>query len=160
MVDNNNWNYSSLNSFRINQKFLIMSTQQFLKGLLMTLVAIFVTAWTNPPIQWVMVGISAATACLTYTGKNLLPWFQFLHSDSPAGTLSLINILSGLFVVLGAGLLDGLGQYLIEGVIVWSVLWKVVVSITLTYIVSTWFAPPYTSKKVQLFVVKGKKLAA
>jgi phage shock protein PspC (stress-responsive transcriptional regulator) len=117
----------------------------------MTLVAIFVTAWTNPPIQWLMVGIAAVTTILTYTGKNLLPWFKFLHSDSPAGTLSLINILSGLFLALGAGLLDGLGQYFIEGVIVWAVLWKVVASITLTYIVATWFAPPYTTKKVAMF---------
>ena len=136
-----------------------MATKQFLKGILMTLVGIFVTAWMAPPIDWVMVGITAVTALLTYLGKNLLPWFTFLHSDSPAGTLSLINILSGFFIVVSTGLLDGLGQYLIAGVIVWSVLWKVVVSITLTYIIATWFAPPYTTKKVAL-IGRGVKLAA
>src|SRR4030043_89447 len=99
----------------------MITTQQFLKGLMMALVAIFITAWTTPPIDWILVGISAVTAILTYGGKNLIPW---LHSDSAPGQFSLINIASGVCIALGAGLLDGLGQYVVAGVILWPVLWK------------------------------------
>ena len=134
-----------------------MTTQQFLKGLMMTLVAIFITAWTAPPIQWMLVGISAVTAILDYAGKNLIPW---LHSDSAPGQWSLINIASGILIALGAGLLNAIGQYFIEGVIIWPVLWKVVASITFTYLGTTLFAGPYTTKTVKLFVVKGQKIAA
>jgi hypothetical protein len=125
-----------------------MTTQQFLKGLLMALVAIFVTAWTTPPIEWVLVGISAVTAILTYFGKNLIPW---LHSDSVPGQLSLINLGSGVLVALGTGLLNLAGQYFIEGVILWPVVLKLVVSITFTYLGATLFSGPYTTKKVALF---------
>jgi hypothetical protein len=125
-----------------------MTTQQFLKGLLMALVAVVVTAFSTTPIDWLLMAVTAVCAVLAYAGKNLIPW---LHSDSPVGALSLINIVSGLLVALGAGVLEATGLYLVEGVILWTVVWKVVLSVTFTYLGSTLFAPPYNTAKVKFF---------
>lgn len=126
-----------------------MTTQQFLKGLLMALVAVLVTAFSTPPVDYILMAISAVCAILVYVGKNLV---SVLHSDSPIGALSFINIISGVLIALGTGLLDGLAMYLIDGVIVWAVLWKYVVFVTLSYITSTLFAPPYNTTKRKVFV--------
>jgi hypothetical protein len=123
-----------------------MTTQQFLKGLLMALVAVLVTAFTTPPVNYLLMAISAVSAILVYSGKNLL---AVLHSDSPVGALSLINIASGLLIALGTGFIDGLAMYFIDGVIVWAVLWKYVVFVTLSYLTSTLFAPPYNTTTVK-----------
>lgn len=126
-----------------------MTTQQFLKGLLMALVAVLVTAFSTPPVDYILMAISAVCAILVYVGKNLV---SVLHSDSPVGALSFINIISGVLIALGTGLLDGLAMYLIDGVIVWAVLWKYVVFVTLSYVTSTLFAPPYNTNKVKVFI--------
>ena len=126
-----------------------MTTQQFLKGLLMALVAVLVTAFSTPPVDYILMAISAVCAILVYVGKNLV---SVLHSDSPIGALSFINIISGVLIALGTGLLDGFAMYLIDGVIVWAVLWKYVVFVTLSYITSTLFAPPYNTNKVKVFI--------
>jgi hypothetical protein len=118
-----------------------MSTQQFWKGLLMTIVALFVSMWAAT-INWVLLGINVASTVLAYFGKNLIPW---LHSDSPAGQLSLINIVSGICIALGTGLIDGLGQYFLTDHIIWMSLGKLVLSITLTYLGGTIFQPPYNT---------------
>jgi hypothetical protein len=123
-----------------------MNTQQFLKGLMMALVAVLVTAFSTSPIDWILMGVTAFCTILLYFGKNLIAW---LHSDSPVGTLSFINIASGVLIALGTGLLDGVSQYLISGVIVWSVLWKLVLAVTFTYLGGTLFAPPYNTGKVK-----------
>lgn len=125
-----------------------MTTQQFLKGLMMAVVAVVVAAFAVTPIDWMLLIVSAICAILTYAGKNLILW---LHSDSPVGSLSLINIISGVFVALGTGLLEAAGLYLVEGVILWAVLWRVVLSVTFTYLGSTLFAPPYNKNKVKVF---------
>jgi hypothetical protein len=126
-----------------------MTTQQFLKGLLMALVAVLVTAFTTPPVDYILMAVSAVCAILVYVGKNLI---TVLHSDSPVGALSLINLISGVLIALGTGLLDGVAMFLIDGVIVWAVLWKYVVFVTLSYITSTLFAPPYNTTKQKVFV--------
>ena len=126
-----------------------MSTQQFLKGLLMALIAVLVTAFTTPPVDYILMAVTAVSAIFVYVGKNLI---AVLHSDSPAGSLSLINIISGVIIALGTGLIDGVAMYLIDGVIVWAVLWKYVVFVTLSYLTSTLFAPPYSLTKNKVFV--------
>jgi hypothetical protein len=123
-----------------------MTTQQFTKGLLMALVAVVVTAFSTTPIDFVLMAVTALCAVLTYTGKNLI---AVLHSDSPVGALSFINLLSGVLVALGTGLLTFIGQYFVENAIIWPVLWKVVLSVTFTYLGGTLFAPPYNTDKVK-----------
>jgi hypothetical protein len=124
-----------------------MTTQQFLKGLGMAIVGVLVTFFVQTPINWLLMGITAICAVLTYGGKNLIPW---LHSDSEPGQFSLINIASALLIALGVGILESVGLYIINGAIDWLILGKVVLSITLTYFGATVFAPPYTLKKTKL----------
>ena len=125
-----------------------MTTQQFLKGLVMALMAVLVTAFTSPPVDYILLAVSAISAVLVYVGKNLI---AVLRSDSPIGALSWINLLSGVLIALGTGLLDGFAMYIIDGVVVWAVLWKYVVFVTLSYLTATLFAPPYNTTKMRVF---------
>jgi hypothetical protein len=126
-----------------------MTTQQFFKGLFMALISVVVAAFTTQPINYLLLAVTAVSVILTYSGKNLI---TVLHSDSPAGALSWINLASGLLVALGTGILESAGLYLIEGVIVWSVVWKVVLSAAFTYLGATFFAPQYSTTKAKGFV--------
>lgn len=125
-----------------------MTTQQFLKGLMMAIMAVVVAAFSTTPIDYLFMALTALCAILTYVGKNLI---AVLHSDSPPGTLSLINIISALLIALGSGILEAGALIIVNGVILWAVLWKVVVSTTLTYVLTTWFAPPYNVTKRRVF---------
>jgi len=136
-----------------------MDSQQFFKGLAMALVSVVVAAFSTTPIDLLLLAVTAFCTILTYAGKNLIPWFQFLHSDSPAGSLSLVNFVSGVLVALGTGVFQYAGQYILEGAIDWSLLLKVVLSVFFTYLGSTWFAPVHSEMKIKLFH-NPKKTAA
>lgn len=126
-----------------------MTTQQFFKGLLMALISVVVAAFTTQPIDYLLLAITAVSAVLAYSGKNLI---AVLHSDSPAGALSLINLVSGLLIALGTGALESVGLYLINGAILWPVAGKVVLSTVFTYLGATFFAPAYSTTKVRGFI--------
>lgn len=126
-----------------------MTTQQFFKGLFMLLVTAVVTAFGQQPINYPLLGVTAVSIILTYSGKNLI---AVLHSDSPAGSLSWINLASGLLVAVGAGILESVGLYLIEGAILWDIVWKVVLASAFTYLGTTFFAPQYSVAKVRGFI--------
>lgn len=115
----------------------------------MALVAVALSYFTQNPIDYLMMAIAGASAVLVYAGKNLI---AVLHSDSPAGSLSLVNIISALLIAIGTGIIDGAAMYYINGVIVWSILLKLAGGIVLTYVTATWFAPPYTTTKQRLLV--------
>jgi len=112
-------------------------------------VAVILAYFTQSPIDYPMMAIAAVSSILVYAGKNLI---AVLHSNSPAGSLSLINIASALLLLIGNGVIDGVAMYYIKGVILWGVLGKITISIALTYVITTWFAPPYTPVKTKLFV--------
>jgi hypothetical protein len=116
-----------------------MTKQTFWKGLFMLVISIVVTALSATPINVAMLVITAVAAVLPYVGKNI---FVFFDSTSPPVGFNWINVASGVLIAVGTGLTDYLGQILIEGVVVWPMLWKVVLTVTLTYIVTTFFAPP------------------
>jgi hypothetical protein len=44
------------------------------------------------------------------------------------------------------------GLYLVEGTIIWTVVWKVVLSSAFTYIGTTFFAPQHSTAKVRVFI--------
>jgi hypothetical protein len=123
-----------------------MTTQQFFKGLFMALVTVVVAAFAQQPIDYLLLAVTAVSTILTYSGKNLV---AVLHSDSPVGALSLINLASGLLVALGTGILESVGTFLISGAIMWSVVWKVILSSAFTYLGATFFAPGYSKSKVK-----------
>ena len=126
-----------------------MTSQQFFKGLLMAVVAVVVAAFSTQPIDFLLLVVTALCAILTYVGKNLI---SVLHSDSPVGALSLLNLFSGVLVALGTGVLESVGTFLINGVILWPVIWKIVLATTFTYLGGTFFAPPYNTDKVKFLV--------
>lgn len=125
-----------------------MTTQQFFKGLLMTLMSVLVAAFTSPPVDFLLLAVTAICTAMVYTGKNLI---SVLRSDSPPSTISMINILSALLVAVFTGILEGIGLFLIDGAIDWAVLWKVAASAGLTYITATFFTPPYSKEKSRFF---------
>lgn len=124
-----------------------MTVQQFWKGLLMILISIVVTALSQTPLDVAMLVVTGIAAILPYIGKNL---FAIWPSTSPTGAFNLQNVLSSLFILIGSGLTEYLAMIVVNGVIVWPVLLKVVGSITLTYIVTTWLSPP-ANKSRKLF---------
>ena len=125
-------------------------TTQFLKGLLMTLIGVFVAAWSQQPVVWSVLAITLIGTALTYIGKNaIVP----LQSDSPPGTLNWKNILSALLIAIGSGVTEAVATIAGTGVINWNLLLKVVLSVTFTYLGSTVFAGPYSLTKNKLFVL-------
>lgn len=125
-----------------------MTTQQFFKGLFMALVTVVVAAFSQQPIDYLLLAVTAVSTILVYSGKNLI---DVLHSDSPAGALSWVNLLSGILVAVGTGFLQGVGIYLVEGTIIWSLVWRVVLSAAFTYLGTTFFAPEYNVTKLRVF---------
>jgi hypothetical protein len=115
-----------------------MTTQQFLKGLLMALVGVVVVAFSSSPIDIPVMAVTLIGTFFVYVGKNAI---AVLQSTSPAGSLNWVNILSGLFVAIGSAVIQGLALLVLDGKIDWLVLGKVVLSVTFTYLGSTLFAP-------------------
>jgi len=133
-------------------------TQQFWKGLAQMLIGVIVAAFTVQPINWLVLAVTAICSVLTYFGKNLL---QIWPSDSPAGAISWFNLLSGLLIALGTGILEAVGLFIVNGVVLWPVVVKVVLSVTFTYLGTTFFAPEHNISKTRGFVrgVIGTKAA-
>lgn len=121
-----------------------MTTQTFFKGLGMVLVGVLITYFSTTPIDFLMMAIAAISAILVYTGKNLI---SVLASTSSAATLNWINVVSGLLIALGTAILNYVAQYLIEGAIDWTLLAKMVIGVTLTYLGSVFFSPPSRESK-------------
>lgn len=141
---------NSVTKYLYNQlKNKKMTTQQFFKGLLTALVSVLITGLAVQPINWPLIVVTAVSTILVYAGKNI---FTLLHSDSPAGSLSWINLLSGVLIAVGTGILEMAGTYLVEGAILWGVVWKVVASATFTYLGTTFFAPQHSENKVRVFI--------
>lgn len=115
-----------------------MTKQQFWKGLAMLLVSLALTALGQSPIDVALLFITGIATILGYIGKNIL----FVTA-----TTTLTKIVSGLFVAIGAALVDSLGLFLIEGSILWPVLLKVVGGVFLTYIITTFLTPPAEKSK-------------
>jgi hypothetical protein len=124
-------------------------TQQFFKGLLMMLITVLVSAFSTQPVDYPLLAVTAVSTILVYTGKNI---FTFFHSDSPAGSLSWINLASGILIAVGTGILQSAGTFLIEGQIIWSSVWLVVASAAFTYLGTTFFAPQHSTTKVRGFI--------
>lgn len=131
-----------------------MKTQQFVKGLLMALVSVFVAAFSTTPVNYILLAVTIVGTILVYTGQNV---FTLLHSDSQPGELSWINLLSGVFIAIGNGAIDGFAQFFINGAIDWNLLSRLVASVTCTYLGTTFFAPPHNDvSNKTLFKVSPK----
>ena len=64
------------------------------------------------------------------------------------------KIVSGLLVAVGSGISESLGMIAVSGHVIWPVFFKVVGGILLTYIVTTFLAPPAAqSKQIKRFTL-------
>jgi hypothetical protein len=121
-----------------------MNAQTFFKGLFMTLIAVAVTFFSQTPVQWGLMGLTAIAAILAYTGKNLI---TVLNSTTGPGQFSFINFISALLIAIATGITDSIAMLIIDGHIVWLTLGKVVLGVTFTYIGATLFSPPKSTSK-------------
>jgi hypothetical protein len=139
-----------------------MTTQQFWKGLGMALISVIVAYTSVTPIDFPLMAVTAVCTVLSYFGKNLITW---LNSDSPPASLSLINIASGILLALATAFTESIGTYLLEGKILWPIVLNITIYTTGTYLLATFFAPPYSTEKKRLFASRSyisryKKVAA
>lgn len=104
----------------------------------MLLVSIALSAFNSVPLDWALLFVGGISAILGYVGKNIL----FVTA-----TTTLTKIVSGLFVALGTGIVESAGLFAVSGKILWPVLLKVVGGVLLTYIVTTFLAPPASESK-------------
>jgi len=116
-----------------------MNVQTFFKGLGMALIAVVITYFSTTPIDYVMMGVAAVSAVLVYTGKNAI---LFLRSDSKPFWISVINVVSGVIIAIGTAIVNSVASYIINGVVLWPVVLKLVLSVTLIYLGGTFVSPP------------------
>jgi hypothetical protein len=116
-----------------------MTIQQFWKGLAMLLVSIALTTLGQTPIDFALLFVTIVAALFGYVGKNI----TFVINTTSAWA----KIVSGLLVALGTAIAEGIGLIAVEGKIIWLVFFKVVGGVLLTYIVTTFLAPPAVQSK-------------
>lgn len=130
-----------------------MTIQTFMKGLLMLLISIVVTGFSQTPLNFALMGTTGIAAVFGYVGANLT---TLLNSTTEPGKFNWSDALGALLVALGTAVTEYIALIVVEGKFLFPVFLKVVGSTTLTYIAGTLFAgPKVKSKKIKLF-----KLAA
>jgi hypothetical protein len=107
---------------------------KLVKGLLL-IAGVFFTALQNPPVVWAITIITAILIGGSYFVKNYLS-----PSVSPSGTLSWQDILSAVLLAIFAAVSNSLTSLVVNGVIIWSLLGKTVISVIITYITTTYFS--------------------
>ena len=111
-----------------------MTVQNFWKGLALLLVYIALTTLGQTPIDVALLFVTVIAALFGYVGKNII----FIIDTASVWA----KIVSGLLIALGTALAEGIGLIAVEGKVVWVVFFKVVGGVFLTYIVTTFLAPP------------------
>ena len=117
-----------------------MTHQQFWKGLAMLIVSLVLTTLGGQvPLDYAYLFIAGIAAIFGYVGKNIL----FATAITTA-----TKIISGLLVALGAGITESIGLLAIDHKIMWLPLVKVVGGVLVTYLTTTFLAPPATQSKL------------
>jgi hypothetical protein len=123
-----------------------MTVQQFWKGLAMLLVSLALTTFNQVPMDWALFFVGGISSLFGYVGKNIV----FIINTTSAWA----KIVSGLLVAVGSGISESLGMIAVSGHVIWPVFFKVVGGILLTYIVTTFLAPPSAqSKQIKRFTL-------
>jgi len=120
-----------------------MTVSQFFKGLLMALISILVVAFSQAPVDYALLIVTAIATILAYTGKNFLGFI----STSEQWKLNLYNGLSALLVLIATGITESVAMLIVDGAVAWIVLLKVVGSVTLTYLAGTLISGPTKDSK-------------
>ena len=120
-----------------------MTVSQFFKGPLMALISILVVAFSQAPVDYALLIVTAIATILAYTGKNFLGFI----STSEQWKLNLYNGLSALLVLIATGITESVAMLIVDGAVAWIVLLKVVGSVTLTYLAGTLISGPTKDSK-------------
>lgn len=124
-----------------------MTVQTFFKGLFMTLIAIGVTFFSQTPIQWALLSVTAIATVLAYLGKNLI-FVGSSDPDSGPNEFTWLNTFSALLVAMSTGIMESAAMFIVDGKIVWLTLGKVVLGVTFSYIATTFFSAPKSQSKL------------
>lgn len=121
-------------------------TTQFWKGLLMTVVGVIVAAFSaTPQLVLSMTIVTLIGSVLVYFGVNA---FKNLRPISIPSTITGRDAVAALLILIGNGVIEAVVMIAGTGKILWPVFFKVVLSITFTYLGGTLFAGPYSTKPV------------
>lgn len=123
-------------------------TTQFWKGLLMALVGVVVAGFSTTPLSWGVIIVTMIATSLTYFGTNAIPK---LRPVSIPTTLSGRDIVAALLISIGNTITNSIGLIVIGteiSEINWLLMGKIALSVALTYLGSTLFAGPYSTRKV------------
>lgn len=124
-----------------------MTVQTFFKGLFMALIAIGVTFFSQTPIQWALLTVTAIAVTLGYLGKNLI----FVASSDPESgpnEFTWLNAGSALLVAISTTIMESAAMFITDSKIIWLTLGKVVLGVTFTYIATTFFSAPKSQSKL------------
>jgi hypothetical protein len=120
-----------------------MTVQQFFKGLLMAIISVLVVIFSQAPVNYALLIVTAIATVLAYVGKNLIG----LISTSDPWKLNLVNFISALIIALATGITESIGMLVIDGKVAWITLLKIVGGVTLTYLASTLVTGKNTDSK-------------
>jgi hypothetical protein len=131
----------------INNLIKMMTVQTFFKGLFMVLISIGVTFFSQTPIQWALLGVTAIAVIIGYVGKNLI----FVASSDPTSgpnEFTWLNTVSALLVLISTTIMEGAAMLIVDGKIAWLILGKVVLSVVFSYVATTFFSAPKSQSKL------------
>jgi hypothetical protein len=125
-----------------------MTLQTFIKGILMLIISVLVTGFSQTPVDFALMGVTAVASVLAFTGTNLT---GLINSATEPGQFNWADALGALLVAVAASITEYIALIVVEHQMIWPVFFKVVGSATLTYIATTLFSGP-KSKSKKLFV--------
>ena len=115
-----------------------MTVQNFWKGLALLIVSLVLSVLGTGIPDYAYLFLAGISAIFGYVGKNIL---------FTTAVTTVTKIISGLLVAIGAGITESIGLLAIDHKIMWLPLVKVVGGVLLTYIVTTFLAPPAVQSK-------------
>jgi uncharacterized membrane protein YuzA (DUF378 family) len=109
---------------------------KFLKGLFMALIGAIMPIVQTTPIIWSLVIVTIIGTAGIYFGKNAI---TLLKSNSPEGTLKLVNWISAGVLMAANAILSISATLIIDGHVNWVLMGTTVISVGGTYLVTTVF---------------------
>jgi hypothetical protein len=116
-----------------------MTKQQFWKGLIMLIASLVITAYNQTPVNYWLLFATGLGAILPYIAKGLI---AFWPSTSDINDLNWPNVLSGFLLALGTAITQSIAILVVNGQMIWPLFGKLVASVFLSYLGTTFFTRP------------------
>ena len=108
---------------------------KFVKGLLLMAGVILTALQSSVPPVWAVTIITTVCVGIGYYVKN-----YYIPSTSVQGELNWGDILSGMILAIVAGVSNSLSELVISGIVVWGALFKIIGTVSITYLTTTFFS--------------------